>query len=281
VGPVKIAAACLLAAAAGVGVFLLARGGSSESVDPTAPVAVRAAFDSTAIAFGDPVAARVVVALDRDAVKPETLRVDDSLAPFTALSAPKTTRQVAGRLETVTIRQRIACLTEACLARTIKLPRTHVTVQARDGSTATASAHWRPVHLRSRVTSSDLERSTPRLAADTTPPPVDERISSTPFEILAALAAAGAVALLAFAAAARTRRRRAPVDGDELARALRLVREAEERPAPDRRRAVGLLARLLHGDNRRTANDLAWSRPTPEAPAVDALVTDVERERSA
>ena len=277
----KIAAAVVLGAAVGAGVFLLAGGGTAESIEPTAPVAVRAAFDSTAISFGDPATARIVVALDRDAVNPDTLRVDDSLAPFTALSAPRTSRQVAGRLETVTIAQRIACLTEACLARTIKLPRARVTVQARDGSTSTASAAWRPLHLRSRVSANDLERSSPRLAADTTPPPVDEQISATPFEIIAGLAAAAAVALLALQAVARTRRRRAPADGDELARALRLVREAEERPATDRRRAVGLLARLLHGDRRRRANDLAWSRPAPEPPAVDALVTDVERERTA
>jgi hypothetical protein len=133
------------------------------------------------------------------------------------------------------------------------------------------------VFLRSRVSAADLRRATPRLAADTAPPPAHERLSALPLQIVAALAAAGALALLALEAVARSRRRGATADGDELARALRLVREAEDRPVPDRRRAVGLLARFLHGDSRRTANDLAWSRPAPEPPAVDALVTDVER----
>jgi hypothetical protein len=59
------------------------------------------------------------------------------------------------------------------------------------------------------------------------------------------------------------------------------VREAEQRPVPDRRRALALLARLLHGRDdalRTAASDLAWSAPAPEPPAVDDLADRVERE---
>jgi hypothetical protein len=73
------------------------------------------------------------------------------------------------------------------------------------------------------------------------------------------------------------------VDADELSRALRLVREAEARPVPDRRRALALLSRLLQskdGALGRTARDLAWSRRGPEPPPVDELVTRVERGRT-
>jgi len=77
------------------------------------------------------------------------------------------------------------------------------------------------------------------------------------------------------------RRRRAAASADELARALRLVREAEERPVPDRRRALALLARLLRNRDAElgdAASDLAWKEPAPERQAVDALVAEVEQE---
>ena len=65
---------------------------------------------------------------------------------------------------------------------------------------------------------------------------------------------------------------------DELARALRLAREAEGRPAPDKRRALGLLARLLGKPLATEASDLAWRRPPPERESLHALVSEVERE---
>ena len=73
----------------------------------------------------------------------------------------------------------------------------------------------------------------------------------------------------------------APVD--EFARAVRLAREAGARPDPDRRRALGLLARLLDDRDRRlaeSARDLAWAEPAPDREALAALVVDVEREVS-
>jgi hypothetical protein len=78
----------------------------------------------------------------------------------------------------------------------------------------------------------------------------------------------------------RTRGRAAPAD--ELERALRLAREAELRPPPDRRRAAGLLARLLGERNAAlagSASDLAWREPQPEPGALESLVGDVERGR--
>jgi hypothetical protein len=99
----------------------------------------------------------------------------------------------------------------------------------------------------------------------------------------------GAVVVLALAAMALAvtearrlaRRRHGEPVVDELERALRLAREAESRPPPDRRRALGLLARLLDARDRRlsgTASDLAWAEPEPERTAVATFVADVERE---
>ncbi|MDX6527465.1 MAG: hypothetical protein QOI43_2976, partial [Gaiellales bacterium] len=58
-------------------------------------------------------------------------------------------------------------------------------------------------------------------------------------------------------------------------------REAESRPPSDRRRALGLLARLLDPRDRRLsveASELAWAEPEPERAALATFVADVERE---
>jgi hypothetical protein len=279
--------AILVAAAAAVAaivVLVLVGGGSAPAPAPSAPVEVRAGFEGAAVQFGDPFVARVVVVLDRGAVQAHTLHVGYDLAPLTPLAAPMRRRSVSGRLETVTIAQRVACLTAPCLARTIALPRVHVSVTARAGRTATASAAWRPLRLGSRVSAADLARANPRLVAETAPGPVSYRVApataATVLEAVAALAAAGAAALLALEALAFVRRRRRAVAGDELARALRLVREAEERPVPDRRRALGLLSRLAGGASAHAARDLAWSEPAPEPEHLDELVARLEQERT-
>lgn len=276
-----------VAAVAALAALLLAHSGSAPALAPTAPLAVAAGFDRSLVDFGDPVTAHVVVALDRDAVRPQTLRVVHDLAPFTALASPSETRTVSGRLETVSITQRVACFTAQCLARTIALPRVRATAARSGGGVATASAPWRRLRLRSRVTAADLAAPSPRFVADTAPGPPSYRVPPTTaaviLDVVAALAAAGAAALLALEALGYFRERRHVVAGDELARALGLVREAEQRPAADRRRALALLARLLESRDttlERAASDLAWARPTPEPPAVDALVTRVEQERA-
>ena len=278
------AAAALVATAAVAGVLLLARSSSTPALAPTAPVAVRASFEPAVVQFGDPIVAHIVVSLDRDAVRTRTLDVDADVAPLTALAAAKTTRTSSGRLETVSITQRVACLTEPCLARTIALPRVRVSVRTSAGSAATFSKPWRRLLVRSRVSMADLARSTPRFAADTAPTAPSYRVApataATALDVIAALAATGAVALLALQALAVLRRRRVAVAGDELARALRLVREAEARPVPDRRRALALLARLLPSTLGRHASDMAWSEPTPEPQDLDAFATRVERERA-
>jgi hypothetical protein len=266
------------------GVVLLAHTGSAPKTAPPAAVTVEAALDRSVLEFGDAVTARVVIALDRDAVRPQTLHVVDDLAPLTTLSARTETRTVSGRLETVSLIQRVACLTTPCLARAIALPHIRVTVTTRSGAVTRVTASWRPLQLRSRVTAADLAATTPHLAGDTAVAPPSYRLApgtaSVVLDIVAALTAAGAAAILALEAL-RFRRRRRHVDGDELSRALRLVREAERRPPSDRRRALALLARLLHGHTlERNASDLAWSRPVPEPQPVEALVSQVEEENA-
>ena len=272
------------AVAAAAVALLIAHGGSAPAVEPAALLTVRASFDRSLVDFGDAVTARVVATVDRDQVRSGTLRVQADLAPFTSLSGKSESRTVSERLETLTVTQRVACLTAACLARRITLPRIRASATTQDGTPATAATSWPRLQLRSRVTAADLARAEPRFAADTATDPPSFRVApgraALALALVAALAAAAAAALAAFEV---TRRARRGETTDELERALALVREAEERPAPDRRRALALLARLLRSRDpalERSASDLAWSAPPPEPPAVDELVTRVEQEHA-
>ena len=100
-------------------------------------------------------------------------------------------------------------------------------------------------------------------------------------DVAAAVLAAAGVALAAWQVASVVRRRPASDTRDELEHALALVREAEARPTEDRRRAVGLLSRLLRQRDERLAGDagdLAWSRPKPAPEELAALAERVTRE---
>jgi hypothetical protein len=272
------------AAVAALGALVLAP--ASSAATPTAPLAVHAAFDSPIAGFADPVTARVDIELDRSAVESSTLHITTDFAPLTLLSAPKRTQTVSGNLETISIEQRAACLTAPCLASALTLRPVRVSVTRRDGGVTVASASLQ-LQLRSRVAAKDLAAASPHFVADVAPPrpsyDVGPSTAARLLDAIAALAAAGAAALLALQVLAVRRRRSRQESGDELANALRLVREAEDRPVPDRRRALALLARLLRSRDDTLGNEasrLAWSAPPPEPPAIDALVVDVESERA-
>jgi hypothetical protein len=281
--------AAVVLAAAGVAVaaiLLLGHSGSTPGGAPSAPVAVHVTFAPPLVQFGDPTTVRIDVELDRGAVRPSTLHLTPDLAPLTALSAARTSRTVSGRLETVSIVQRVACLSAPCLARTVTLHPVRASATTRAGSVSSASAAPQ-LEVGSRVAAADLARATPHFAADTAPPAPSYRISpstaATVLDVIAVLAASGAAALVALQVLAVGRRRRRTGPADELDRALRLVREAETRPVPDRRRALALLARVLRSRDVRlgpTVSDLAWSEPPPDPQAIDALVGDVEAERA-
>jgi hypothetical protein len=68
---------------------------------------------------------------------------------------------------------------------------------------------------------------------------------------------------------------------EPLARALALVRASLTRPAPDRRRALGLLSRTLRRRQEpatgQAAADLAWSEPEPDPRSIEALIDQIDR----
>jgi hypothetical protein len=118
---------------------------------------------------------------------------------------------------------------------------------------------------------------------DGQPPVLTTRIDPGTLSLLlwmiTAALALGAAALVAREALrARTTAREARTT--ELAAALAAVRAAAQGPEPERRRAVGVLARVLErvdGDHAGAAETLAWSEPGPEPERVLELADEVER----
>jgi hypothetical protein len=255
-----------------------------------APLTVRATLDENAVQFGEPVAMHVVVLADGARVEPSSVRITADPGPMTVLSRAGGTRSAGGGIVAVYSDRVASCLSSACVAprgdAAPALPAVVVTAQTRDGRTLHARAPWPSLQVRGRVTAADLARARPPFRVDTAPPPPSYAIRPALLTWLLAGAAIvlglGALALLALQV---TRRRASRVEPEEaLERAVRLTREAESRPPADRRRAVGLLARVLAARGKplaASASDLAWSRPAPEGEALAALAGDAEREGSA
>jgi hypothetical protein len=275
-----------LAAAAAAGTIVLARGnGGSGAPSPQAPFAVHASLDRDTVEFGDPVTATVTVLLDSGAVKAPRVEVTENLAPLTQLGRTRVTDTRRGRLRTVTYSTRASCLDQRCVStrgsRRVALRPVVVHVSP----DRTTNAVWPVLQVRARVSAADVARPHAPLRSDTSPPDVSYHVGPARLarilEVAAAVLAAAAILLAGWTAAAlvRTRRRMAPLTG--LARAVALAREAERRPAPDRRRALGLLARLLGPRDARLAgeaDELAWSAPAPTRDALAGIVTQVEHE---
>jgi hypothetical protein len=283
-----------LAAAVVAGALLLVgHTASPRSATPASPLAVSASFAPPAAQFGDRLTAKVVVLLDRSAVDPDSLHLTQSLAPLSTLGRTRVSRTTRGRLVVVSYESPVACLSESCIAdkgaRRVKLGRVAAVAERRGGGALRAGIAWPVLPIAGRVVPADLTAATPPFRTDTAPPPAEYRIApSTLALLLDVLAVASALAGVALAtlAVVRVVRTGAPVAADgALGRALRLAREAETRVPQDRRRAVGLVARLLGerelGERDRglasAASDLAWSRPKPERGAVSELVDEVER----
>ena len=177
-----------------------------------------------------------------------------------------------------------SCLSSACVAAsgdaTPALPRVTATVATRDGTTLRAAAAWPVLHVRGRVSKRRSRPEPPAVPRDTTPPPPSYRIAPVDARVAArrcspSLLALGGRSARGLRGAAGSRAAAAARQRpDELERALRLAREAETRPPPDRRRALGLLARVLDARDRPlsgTASELAWAKPEPEREALPTL----------
>jgi hypothetical protein len=279
-------AVAAVACGAAVLVIVLARSGDTNAVAaPTAPVTVRTSLDRNAVEFGDPVTAEVLVLLDRNVVRSDDVRISAGLGPLTPLGPATISRTARGPLLAVAYTVRANCMDERCLDTRrplrIVLPPARVEIPG----TQPRTASWPVLLVRGRVSPADVAQQRPPLRSDATPPPVSWRIApgslALALEIAAVVLAVGAVLLGGWTATAFYRERRRNVLAvTGLERALALAREAERRPEPDRRRALGLLARLLGARDTTladTADDLAWSAPPPSTGALSDFVAQVER----
>jgi hypothetical protein len=275
-----VVAGVVVAAAA---VILLGRDapGTPEQA-PVTPIRGRAQLLPASVEFGDQLNAQVAVIVDPAKIDPHRVRVSESFAPLTVLGPTRTRIVAEGSMDAVALSTPIACLDQACVSttgvRSVTLPAVRVTVT--EGRTAPLTLHWPVLSVQGRVAKSALASAATALHADASPPAVSYRISPSTLAWLL-IAAAGLLAGAAIALTAREIQRvlaaRRRTSEDEVTRALALVRDAERRPAPDRRRALDLLARVLRGD--RTAaevRDLAWSEPEPGSGDLSALVERLE-----
>lgn len=272
-----------LVLAASLSIAALASAPPAHAAD--GPLVVQASVPPTVL-FGDELTTRVTVSANPDEVDTSSIRVTAPLAPMTQLAPTRVSRTREGALDVVTFDVTAACLDQRCVAaagpRVLELPRVRVSATATDGSELTDSAAWPKLTVRGRVPAT-VRDSTGQFRTDLEPPPATYRASPDRSSVLlfvAALVLAGGAVALAARRIFRLVRRRHEIPLTELERALVLVRQSEQRPPADRRRAVGLLARILGTDERPLAEDastLAWSAPEPTPDSVSTLVDDVGR----
>lgn len=252
-------AALRLAAAAAVALALA----GSAAAAPTATLSPSEAL------FGDRITATVTA--------PEGTRVVADFGPLDVLSGPK--RTGTGLAWTV------ACLSEDCVPGAA--PRRIVLPPVRLTGTASETVPWPVLTIAGRVTPKQAAAARPPFRLETQPPRPSYRVAPGTLALVLDIVAAALVlvaALLLGLELARRRRRREEerfAALSPLERALLFAREAERRGPVERRKALGLLARVLGVREEQlagTASELAWSPEKPSPEQVESLVGDVERE---
>jgi hypothetical protein len=225
--------------------------------------------------FGDVVHATLTIRADAVA------KVQAGFAPFQVLRT-SATHTSSGGVVVTTWRFDLQCLDAVCApgpgARSVALSRSRVQV----GSTV-VSVRFPAVRVDPRATARQVASPEKSFLHPTTPPPPSYRFSPSTLRtalivaaLLLVLVSAGL--LLPLLRPARTRR--ADEQLDPLARALALLRASLTRSGPDRRRALGLVARTLRRKGEagvgQAASDLAWSEPEPDPARIVALAERID-----
>jgi hypothetical protein len=269
--------AALRLAAAVVALALVGPAAAAETPLPTTTLGPSPAL------FGDRITATVSVVVDRSAAS--VVRVVADFGPLDVLAGPVRERVDRGTHATLRFSWEVACLSEDCVptrsSRQIVLPPVRLV------GAAPATVPWPPLTVVGRVSVKDAAAATPPFRLETQLPRPTYRVSPAGLPLaLDFLAAALVLAGVLLVARELVRRRRRREEArlaalSPLERALLYAREAEQRGPVDRRKALGLLARVLGGRAESlagTASELAWSPHKPSPAQVESLVGDVERE---
>jgi hypothetical protein len=279
----------------GAVLVIAARGEDPGVSRPRSSVAVvGAGVEPPTHAFGDAVAAELVLEVDPAVVDPATIRIPTDFSPYEPVGATQVERTETGGTLRLRYRYPLECLREGCSPegsrRVFEFPLGNVLYRFRaTPGRATAIVDWPPFTVTSRVGEQALAEREWR-ADVATLPKVSYRLTPG---TLAALLFAGSLAFagLAVALAAwllRPRRRqveqaeREPVRRlTPLQRALALARESSRNgDSPDRRRALERVARELgirgHTDLADRARDLAWAAGSASPAAIEELVDEAE-----
>jgi hypothetical protein len=248
---------------------------AAAPVADAATVQVSTATTPLTAHFGDVIHATIRVRAASAA------QVQAGFSPYEVL-ASRSTHSRAGGVVTTVWTFALQCLEPECAPgpgpRRIALAPSRVLV----GSTVT-SARFPRVVVATRATARQVAHPERFFLHPVAPPAATYRFSPDTMRgvLFSAAALLVLVALLLLWPLVRPRRAPSPAhQADALARALELVRAARSRPTPDRRRALGLLSRVLRrrGDApiARVAADLAWSEPDPDAERMRELADRIE-----
>jgi hypothetical protein len=243
-----------------------------------ATASVRAWTEPARPFFGDRFAYLVEVVVEEE--RADAVRIDAGTGPFTALGEARTTRTTADGAARIRVTQALGCLSAACAPRAgpraVALPPVRVT-----GAQGIAPSVRAVVRVRPRVAAAAVRAERPAFRSPTT---LEATTTNAPAWALTtvslgvALLAVLAPALLALSRRRRRGARRGPVD--QVARAIRLLRESVVRLPPDRRRAASLAARVVTEPGlAEDAARVAWSRPLPDEIVPTELAERIERAR--
>ena len=256
---------------------LIGAGAIASSATAAVPV-VRAGATPTEPRFGE--AFTYVATVDVDATGPGSVEVADRASRFTSLAPTSVHRSVANGVARITVTQRLACLSSACVPR----PRGRAVVVAGPRLTYDGASLAVPplvVTVRARVPADAIRATEPSFRRSQGLPAATVRVEPTSATALLVALGAGVlllgVATLAVSVRRRATSRAGPLRQDAIVRAVRLLRESTVRDAEARRRAASLVARVVdEPDLSRDAARVAWSRPEPGAPEAATLATTIE-----
>jgi hypothetical protein len=248
---------------------------AGRTIDVTTELAPRS------LLFGDTLTARLVVAVDRRRIDPETLDVRTRFKPFEEVGEVKRSRRDVGDQTELTYTFALRCDEFLCLPRGGRIPFRFA--PARVGP---RQVTWPAIEVATRINESELNAFRYRAVLTPLPKPT-YRISPN---ALAATTFVGAALLLLIAAALGLRigrrawaRRSPELNLPPVERALVLLHWT--RDGEDRRRALELLAEALDDEQRselaRAARKLAWSDEQPSRDQAEELARRIEEARRA